>query len=186
MNIWFQPAALQREYPSISSRSCTCICSPEKTFTLQSSLKNTQPKHSLSAEGSLPLWCKGLLPAGKWFANKYIYKKHVNLKEGEEWEMRQSWWPRLMDNIQLPAAHLRPREGAPEDTLWLTLHNISERQENVFINAGCQCPCVCLYGSSPEPASWGCWIRLHLAFCHITSCLAKLTYQVSKIIKEIG
>lgn len=93
---------VKKKKPSISSRSCVCICSPEKAFTLQSTLKNTQPKHSLSAKGDLPLYCKWLFPAGKCFVNKCICIKHVNPKEGAEWEMGQRWWPRLMDKHPAP------------------------------------------------------------------------------------
>lgn len=109
-NIWFQPAALQKEKPSISSRSCVCICRPKKAFTLQSTLKNTQPKHLLSAKGNLPLHCKGLLPAGKCFVNKCIYIKHINPKEGAECEMGQRWWPRFMDKHPAPGK-VSPAQG---------------------------------------------------------------------------
>lgn len=57
-----------------------------------------------------------------------------------------------MGNIQLPAAHVQPREGA-QDTLWCTLGSVSERQGNMFKNAGWQSPCVYVYSNPPEAAS---------------------------------
>lgn len=81
--------------------------------------------------------------------------------------------PGSWTNIQLLGSYLQPTERDPQDTLWLTLYNVSKRQGNVFINAGCQCPGVCVYSTSPEAASlldlFASCILLH------HSCLGKLT-----------
>lgn len=87
--------------------------------------------------------------------------------------MGQRWWPRLLHKHPLLGTYLQPRERVPQDTSWFTLYNVSKRQGNVFINAGCQRPDVCVYRASQEAAS----LLDLFVFCILLhhSCLGKLT-----------